>query len=120
MEQQNQIIAYCGIVCSECSAYLATQKDDPSALEQVVAQWKAEYNWDNITIQDVTCDGCLDPTKRKSSHCGVCDIRACGIEHGVVNCAHCSDYTCDKLEKLFNFAPDLREGLARIRASLDA
>ncbi len=36
------IIAYCGLVCSDCPAYIATQAGDDDALERVAAQWRAE------------------------------------------------------------------------------
>jgi hypothetical protein len=119
MDPKSQIIAYCGIVCSECSAYIATQSDDSSALEQVAAQWQEEYGLDQVSIKDVTCDGCLDDQGRKGAHCFDCTIRACGRARGVVNCAHCSDYACGKLEEFFGFAPDLRRVLDQIRVSLD-
>ena len=32
-----RIIAFCGLVCTECPAFIATQKDDREALEQVAA-----------------------------------------------------------------------------------
>ena len=118
MNSTSQIIAYCGIVCSDCSAYIATQLDDPSALEKVVAQWQEEYNLQKVTIKDVTCDGCLDEQGLKGVHCFNCDIRVCGQARGVVNCAHCPDYVCEKLERFFDFAPDLRRVLDQIRASL--
>ncbi len=33
-----RILAYCGLVCSECPAYLATQAGDTAALEEVAAR----------------------------------------------------------------------------------
>ena len=36
----DKIIAYCGLVCSDCSAYVATQANDQEALERVAAQWR--------------------------------------------------------------------------------
>ena len=56
----NKIIAYCGLVCSDCSAYIATQADDQEALEKVAAQWREQYNVPNITVASVLCDGCLE------------------------------------------------------------
>lgn len=96
MDMTDRIVAYCGLICSDCSAYIATQSGDRSALERVAAQWKEEYNLAEVTIKDVTCDGCLDEEGRKGAHCFECDIRACGLVRGVVNCAHCPDYACEK------------------------
>jgi hypothetical protein len=112
----DKIIAYCGLVCSDCSAYVATQANDQEALERVAAQWREEYNAPGITVESVICDGCL-AGGRKCSHCAECEIRACGVERGVANCAHCADYACEKLEKFFGFVPDARAVLDEIRQS---
>ena len=113
----DKIIAYCGLVCSDCSAYVATQANDQEALERVAAQWREEYNAPNITVESVICDGCLGDG-RKGSHCAECEIRACGVARGVANCAHCADYTCEKLEKFFGFVPGARGVLDEIQQSL--
>ena len=114
----DKIIAYCGLVCSDCPAYIATQANDQAALERVAAHWREEFNAPDITVEFVVCDGCLTDDGRKCGHCSECNIRACGVERGVVNCAHCSDYTCEKLEGFFKFAPDARATLDGIRRSL--
>jgi hypothetical protein len=113
----DKIIAYCGLICSDCSAYVATQANDQEALERVATQWREEYNAPNITVESVICDGCLGGG-RKCSHCAECEIRACGVARGVANCAHCADYACEKLERFFGFVPDARGVLDGIRQSL--
>ena len=113
----DRIIAYCGLVCSDCSAYIATQANDQEALERVAAQWREEYNAPHITVESVICDGCLGDG-RKGSHCAECEIRACGVARGVANCAHCADYTCEKLGKFFGFVPGARDVLDEIRQTL--
>ncbi len=112
-----RIVAYCGLICTDCGAYLATQADDRAALERVAAQWREEYNAPQITVESVICDGCLDGG-RKCSHCFECEIRACGIARGLANCAHCPDYACDKLEEFFGFVSSARTVLDDIRQSL--
>lgn len=114
----DEIIAYCGLVCTECPAYIATQAGDMEALEQVAAQWREEFDSPEITAASITCDGCLTGEGRKCGHCFECEIRACGVERGVVNCAYCLDYACDKLESFFGFAPEARATLEEIRLSL--
>jgi hypothetical protein len=114
------IIAYCGLVCSDCPAYVATQANDHAALERVAAEWREEYNAPNITVESVLCDGCLTDDGYKCGHCAECEIRACGQARGVANCAHCADYGCDKLQGFFSFVPDARTRLDAIRAELAA
>jgi hypothetical protein len=40
------------------------------------------------------------------------------VTRGVVNCAHCADYACEKLEGFFGFVPDARAVLDEVRHSL--
>ncbi len=113
------MIAYCGLVCTDCPAYQATKADDAEALERVAAQWREEYSAPDTTAESVVCDGCLGDG-RKASHPATCEIRACGVEHGVANCAHCADYACEKLTDLFGQAPDAKKVLDGVKASLRA
>ena len=53
----DKMIAYCGLVCTDCPAYTATQENDQAALERVAAQWREEYNASDITVESVICDG---------------------------------------------------------------
>jgi hypothetical protein len=116
----DKMIAYCGLVCTDCPAYVATQADDRSALERVAAQWREEFDAPNITAGWVICDGCLGTAGHKCGHCSECDIRACAMALNVANCAHCADYACDRLEGFFGFVPDARTLLDGIRADLVA
>ncbi len=116
----NRIIAYCGLVCTDCPAYIATQANDRAALERVAAQWREEFNAPDITVESVICDGCLTDQGRKCGHCFECDVRACAMALAVANCAHCGDYACEKLEGFFDFVPDARTLLDSIRAGLTA
>jgi hypothetical protein len=114
----DKIIAYCGLVCTDCPAYVATQAEDRAALERVAAQWRKEYNAPNSTVESVICDGCLGSNGRHCSHCFECEIRACGMERGVLNCAHCADYACEKLASFFGLVPMAKANLDGIRQSL--
>jgi hypothetical protein len=114
----DKIIAYCGLVCTDCPAYIATQADDRAALERVAAQWREEYNAPDITVESVICDGCLGSNGRYCSHCFECEIRACGMDRSVINCAYCADYACEKLEGFFGLVPEARVTLDGIRQSL--
>lgn len=116
----DRMIAYCGLVCTDCPAYIATQADDRAALEQVAAQWREEFNAPHITVESILCDGCLSTDGHKCSHCFECEIRACGIALGVANCGHCSDYACEKLEGFLGHVPEARTTLDAVRAQLVA
>ena len=114
----DKIIAFCGLTCTECDAYLATQANDRAALERVATKWREEYNSPNVTVEYVICDGCLAGDGRLGGHCLECRIRACGVARGVPNCAMCDDYACDELQGFFGFVPTARATLDAIRQGL--
>ncbi|MGD2143516.1 MAG: hypothetical protein PVF54_03460 [Anaerolineae bacterium] len=40
------------------------------------------------------------------------------MERGVINCAYCSDYGCEKLEGFFELALEARDTLDQVRNTL--
>ncbi len=113
------LIAFCGLDCASCEAYIATQAHDEAAKERIAEEWRKEYGNPGITAAYVTCDGCTNLAGHPGGHCGECDIRACGIEQGVANCAHCADYEgCAKLARFFGMVPSAKVTLDEIRREL--
>ena len=110
----NEIIAICGLPCHECGAFLATRNDDNEKRVEVAKLWSKQYNVD-IKPEDINCDGCLTDGEYIFNYCKVCEIRKCGKEKGIMNCAYCDEYACEKLEKFFQMAPDSRKRLDEIR-----
>jgi hypothetical protein len=112
-----KMIGYCGIVCSECKGYIATQSNDDNMRKKIAKEWSKQFNTD-IKPEAVNCDGCLSESDRLIGHCHVCEIRKCGQEKNVKNCAYCDEYVCEKLEKFHNIAPDAKNTLENIRDNL--
>ncbi len=112
-----KMISYCGIVCSECPAFIATQNDDDNARKEVAEKWSKEFNSD-IKPGDVNCDGCLPLDGRRLNYCNICEIRKCGIEKEVENCSYCDSYRCDKLMKFHEHNQQLKQNLDNIRNGL--
>ena len=112
-----EIISICGIACSECGAYVATINDDDNKRKEVAELWSKEYHAD-IKPEDINCESCLSDSENVFSHPKVCGIRKCGKEKGVINCAHCSEYACEQLEKFFEMVPDAKKRLDRIKSEL--
>ncbi len=115
----NQLIAFCGLDCAKCEAYIATQANDEAAQERLLAKWRVEYNSPTMTLAAVTCDGCTTVSGRAGGYCAECPVRACGRERQLVNCAYCADYAgCEKLAHFFTLAPAAKENLEAIRLTL--
>jgi len=109
--------AYCGLVCTECGAYIATQKNDNKLRAEVAADWSKKYGAP-MKAEDINCVGCVVKAGRHIGHASVCEVRLCGQAKGVVNCAYCPDYGCDKLEKYHQMAPQMKANLEAIRKGL--
>lgn len=115
-----ETMAYCGLICDTCPIYLATRQDDPKKkLEmraEIARQIEEIYGQKNSAEDIGDCDGCKAETGRLFST--GCEIKQCAIGKQIENCAYCSEYACDKLEKLFISDGGARERLDEIRSSL--
>lgn len=113
----DKLIAACGLICSECDAYRATQKGDADAIANVAAQWSEQYG-SAIPPESVWCDGCMANGERLCGHGGECKIRSCVVERGLGTCAGCDDYACGLLQEFFAMAAEsgARETLEQLRA----
>ncbi len=108
-----KMIAYCGIVCTECPAFLATQNDDDNERKRVAELWSKQFNSD-IKPEDINCVGCLSKGTH-FSYCNDCCIKKCAEEKGVINCAYCDNYPCERLNKFFKMATEAKNTLDEIR-----
>ena len=113
-EKMRELIAYCGLDCNQCGAYIATVHNDDARRAETAERWSKEYKT-NFKPEDINCMGCTARSRKLFQHCNVCEIRRCAMEMEVTNCAYCSDYACDKLEKFFGMVPDARKRLDVIR-----
>lgn len=110
----SSIIAKCGLVCTDCPAYIATQRDDGAERARVAEMWGKEFGTD-FKVEDINCDGCLS-SGRVFSYCNTCEIRKCGDEKSVDNCALCEDFACDTISKFFETVPAAKTLLESIRS----
>jgi len=117
MTTEARVIAMCGLTCSTCPAYIATQDNNLEAKQKIAADWSSpEFP---LVAEEIFCDGC-GVGGRLLSFCHACEVLQCGSAHKVANCAHCADYACDKLQKVWGMlsTPDAKTTLDAIRAAL--
>ena len=115
-ENGKEMIACCGLVCTECPGYIATRENDPEKIAATARAWSKEHGRE-VRPEDVWCDGCLVEGK-KCAHCSECAVRACCIGRGLDNCALCSEFSsCDTIRSFLKIVPPARAVLENIRNS---
>ena len=107
------MIAYCGLNCSKCEAYIATQENDDQKREETAQKWSKLYMAE-INPDQINCNGCKS-AGAKFFHCAACDIRQCCLSKDVDNCAVCEEYICEKLSSFIKLAPEAGAALENIR-----
>lgn len=112
-----EMISVCGLLCSECGAFIATKNDDDEKRMEVAQLWYKEFKVD-IKPEEINCTGCLSDSEPLFKHCKVCEVRKCGKEKNIENCAYCDQYACEKLEKIFQMVPETKKRLDKIRSKL--
>lgn len=84
------MIAYCGLDCEKCDAYLATVNDDHALREKTAKLW-AKLNNAPILPEHINCEGCrVDGVK--TVYCNsLCGIRQCALKKEVTTCGDCTE-----------------------------
>jgi hypothetical protein len=110
-------IAFCGLNCTGCDAFPANRSRMTSAEKKTSAEkWTELYGRGRtIKSEEMECDGCLSADGKLWNRCRDCEVRKCGQEKKVKNCAYCSDYPCEKLNEIFIIAPLGKDALETIR-----
>ena len=106
-----QLIAYCGLDCEKCEAYIARKNDDQALREKVAKKW-AELNDAPILPEHINCDGCR-MNGVKTYYCSnLCEIRKCAVGRGYETCRDCAEIeTCPKVEMIWKNNAQARETL---------
>jgi len=113
-KEEKKMIAKCGIVCSECPAYIATQKNDDTLRAETAKKWSEMFKAD-IKAADINCNGCQSDTGPLFNYCSTCEIRKCAAEKKAATCAACPEYSCAKLDAFLANVPEARKVLEELR-----
>jgi len=112
----SKIIAYCGLTCNNCPAFVATEKNDEEQKQKLSQEWSSpDYE---VSPDEISCKGCNSGSEIVFKFCKECETRQCGIDKTINNCAHCDEYPCSKLDVPFKNSPQNKETLDKIRKSL--
>ena len=105
------MIAYCGLDCEKCDAYLATINDDQALREKTAKLW-AQLNHAPILPEHINCQGCR-MVGVKTVYCeSLCGIRQCALQKGVKTCGDCSELkSCQTVSAILANNPAALENL---------
>ncbi|MCL2519747.1 MAG: DUF3795 domain-containing protein [Spirochaetaceae bacterium] len=90
-----KLIAYCGVDCAECGAYLAFKNDDWALREQTAAEWN-EAHKASYTPEMINCTSCKS-SGVQLEHCAGCEIRSCAKQKEVITCEECGELASCKI-----------------------
>lgn len=105
------MIAYCGLDCEKCDAYLATIHDDQALREKTAKLW-AELNNAPILPEHINCQGCRGEGIKTVFCDSLCGIRQCALKKGVTICGDCSDMEiCQTVKTILQSNPEALKNL---------
>lgn len=108
------MIAYCGIDCSKCQSYKATQSGNDEELVRAAERLSKIYSTE-VKPEYVICDGCK-AGDRHSYYCSnSCRMRVCCINNGYDTCIECTGYPCEELQFELDHNPEAKDNLERLR-----
>lgn len=100
-----KLIAYCGLDCEQCDAYLATLHNDQALREKTAKRW-SELNRVTIRPEDIHCQGCRADGVKTVFCSKLCEIRQCALKKGVSTCGDCAEMEkCPKVGKIISHNP---------------
>ncbi len=109
-----EIIGCCGLNCSKCGAYIATQTDDDAKREEVAREWTKNHGA-QFTADQINCDGCQANGRAPDWVAKMCPIHKCCREKEVNTCANCPQYACKELNDFFPEGSEQRKNLDALK-----
>ena len=100
-----KMIAYCGLNCEKCDAYIATVNND-QALREKTAKFWSELNKVSILPEQINCEGCRSDGVKTAFCENICPIRKCAVKKEVEVCSKCSDFkNCETIQTFLSKNP---------------
>lgn len=109
-----RMVAVCGLICTECPAYVAKKKNDSNLRKKTAEEWSKMFNA-NIKPKDINCDGCVSGSLILFAHCNECKMRLCAMSRKAENCGKCADYPCEKISDFIKMVPQCKDVLEEER-----
>ena len=109
----SELIAFCGLDCAKCDAYIATRDNDKTLRERTARLW-SELNNATILPEHINCQGCrMDGVKTVFCE-SMCQIRRCAMKKRLANCGYCPEMnTCPTIMNIHKHNPDALNNLKK-------
>ena len=105
-----KMIAYCGLDCAGCNAFIATKNNDDALKTKTASEWSSAHGF-NFTPEMINCISC----KADGVHIGhwsECEMRKCASAKGVTNCGACGEFkTCKTINDFIAMVPHVKDNL---------
>ena len=109
-----EMIAYCGLDCEKCGAYIATKHNDEALREKTAKLW-SELNHITILPEQISCEGCRADGKKTVFCESLCQIRQCAMKKGYETCGDCGEMNdCKNLAMIIGTNKEALKNLARM------
>ena len=106
-----KMIAYCGLDCEKCDAYIATVRNDQELREKTAKVW-TELNQVPILPEHINCQGCRADGIKTVFCDSLCEIRQCALKKGVETCGNCGELEkCQIVGMILAGNPEARKNL---------
>ena len=94
--------SFCGLYCGVCAIHIAHRENNEKFKNRLVDLYKGGVagkgtlpNSENLTTEDIHCEGCLSDDR--FMHCKQCGIRDCAREKGISGCHACDEFPCSHI-----------------------
>ena len=112
-----KMIAYCGLDCEKCDAYIATVNNDDALREKTAELW-SKLNGITILPEQINCEGCRADGKKTVFCESLCEIRKCAMAKEFSTCGDCDKTDC--CPKLAMIVSDNKDALANLKGQANA
>ena len=111
-------MAFCGIDCLKCPAFIAHQSNDDELRKKTAQEWAKMFDY-AFKPEEINCVGCTVGEGVHIGYCGMCEIRACAQKKNVKHCGECTEYGCERLTKFLANVPEAKANLEAARKELN-
>lgn len=106
-----KLIAYCGLDCEKCDAYIATINNDNDLREKTAKLW-SDLNNAQITSQMINCTGCRTEGPKTFFCSNMCQIRKCAKSKDFETCRDCAELSaCQTVAQIHKHNKDALKNL---------